>query len=193
MNRRIFIKGGRVTIRNLRVSDLGRVARWINDPETAYLLGIRTTVTLDSQRTWHKNMMNDPTKLVAAIVITRTGRHIGNVGIQNISEPDRNGALNVFIGDKKDRRRGYALEAVELFLRFCFTALDLERVCLLVHEENAAARKLYEAAGFRKEGLLRRHEKYGGRRVNKVVMGVLRDEYFTMKPRNARETARLKR
>jgi len=171
------IQGRKVELRALRKSDLMRVARWLNDPHTAYYMGVKTPVTKSSQQEWYEALGKDPARKVFAIVLRRSGRHIGNISLSAISERDRNAALNIFIGDRRDRGRGYSDEAMILLLKHCFEDLGMHRVYLMLHSDNAAALRLYRACGFTREGVLRDHEQYDGKYVDKIVMGILADEF----------------
>jgi diamine N-acetyltransferase len=174
---RFAAEGKRVALRELRKSDLARTARWINDPRTAYFMGIDAPVTAESQRRWFEALQSDPSRRVFAISLRRTGRHVGNIALSKINARDRNAELNIFIGDAADRRKGYAREALILMFGFFFNELGMNRIHLVVHADNAAARRLYESCGMRREGLLREHECYGGIFTDKIVMGILRKEF----------------
>jgi RimJ/RimL family protein N-acetyltransferase len=171
------IEGKRLVLRELSASDLPLVTRWINRPDVAYFMGISTPVTLAQQKRWFKEASADPARKIFAITLRRGGRIIGNIGLREISERDHNAALNIFIGESADRRKGYSREAIMLLLGYCFETLGMNRVWLKLHSDNTAARKLYESCGIKKEGLLREHECYGGKYVDKIVMGILKSEF----------------
>lgn len=178
-----LIEGARIALRGLRTGDLKSVTRWINEPDTAYYMGVATPVTTASQKKWFDAMQSDESKRVFAVVLRRTGRHIGNIGLSNISGRDRNAMLNIFIGGAADRGKGYAREALLLALYYCFNSLGLNRVWLILHADNKAALRLYESVGMRREGVLRKHEQYGGKYVDKIVMGILKSDFEeVMKP-----------
>jgi len=85
--------------------------------------------------------------------------------------------LQIRIGDAADRGRGVGSEAVGLLLRFAFDDLNLQRVQLHVFADNAAAIRVYEKAGFVREGVLRQAAHIGGKYVDVVLMGILREDY----------------
>ena len=53
---------------------------------------------------------------------------------------------------------------------------DLRRVCLEVHSANERGTRAYRSCGFVEEGRMRGHVWLGGRYVDNVIMGVLREE-----------------
>ncbi|MFA6450947.1 MAG: GNAT family protein, partial [bacterium] len=129
------------------------------------------------QKLWFKTASADPAKLVFAITVKRTGRHVGNISLHAITARNHNAALNIFIGDPADRGKGYAREAIMLLLGHCFDSLGMNRVYLTLHSENETALRLYKLCGMKKEGLLREHECYSGKYVDKIVMGILKSEF----------------
>jgi len=181
------IEGGRLILRSLKASDNPLITKWINQPEIAYFLGISTPISAAQQKRWFKSALADESKMIFAITLRRSGRHIGNIALQQISTRDRNAALNIFIGDPSDRRKGYAEEAMLLLLGYCFNKLGMHRVWLTLHSENKAALRLYESCGMKREGLLREHEHYSGNYVDKIIMGILESEFTNKKTKQRRQ------
>ncbi|MDP8942758.1 MAG: GNAT family N-acetyltransferase [Actinomycetota bacterium] len=71
------------------------------------------------------------------------------------------------------RRRGVAMRALALVVRWGFETLDLGRLELLAEPENEASQRLAERAGFTREGVLRSYRVMKGRRVDFVVFSLL--------------------
>jgi len=77
---------------------------------------------------------------------------------------------------KEHQGRGCALESVKLLLKYAFENLNLNRVSLKVAEKNERAVKLYERAGFRREGILRQDLFIDGEFMNTIAMGILKSD-----------------
>jgi RimJ/RimL family protein N-acetyltransferase len=73
-----------------------------------------------------------------------------------------------------NRGQGYGKEATALALAYCWNRLNLNRVQLVVFGHNARAARVYAAAGFEREGLLRRAAFVDGEWIDLVIMAVLR-------------------
>ena len=56
---------------------------------------------------------------------------------------------------REARRRGVALAAARLVVRWAFEEVGVERLEILTYPGNAASQALAEKLGFRREGLLR--------------------------------------
>ncbi|MFE3098548.1 GNAT family N-acetyltransferase [Streptomyces sp. NPDC059248] len=75
------------------------------------------------------------------------------------------------------QRRGYAAEAVVLFLRFMFAERRFHKCEVEVYAYNEASVALHRRLGFVEEGRLRDHAFLAGRHRDLVIMGLLADEF----------------
>jgi RimJ/RimL family protein N-acetyltransferase len=71
------------------------------------------------------------------------------------------------------RGRGIAIEAVRLLTDWAFSSLGLGRAQAFIATENAAALRVAEGAGFRREGILRGYWEENGARLDVVVLARL--------------------
>lgn len=94
-----------------------------------------------------------------------------------VNWPLRDAWVAIGIGERDYWGRGYGTDAMRLTLRYAFDELNLHRVTLTVWDVNERAIRSYEKAGFKREGLQRETMLREGRRVDTVVMGVLREEW----------------
>jgi RimJ/RimL family protein N-acetyltransferase len=74
------------------------------------------------------------------------------------------------------RGRGLATEALRLLTDWAFTRLGVGRVQVFVATENAAAARVAEGVGFRREGVLRGYWEEDGRRLDVVVSARLAED-----------------
>jgi RimJ/RimL family protein N-acetyltransferase len=114
-----------------------------------------------------------PTSYWFAIDDAASGELIGEIGLVGISRPNRRAGLSVLVLPGF-RRGGAGREAIELLVGWAQDELDLHRVQLHTLPENVAMQRLAEAAGFRREGVLRDYAFERGRFVDNVVYARLR-------------------
>jgi len=81
--------------------------------------------------------------------------------------------MGIMIGDREYQDRGYGTDAVRTILRFAFDEMNLNRVWLHVHEDNARGIAVYRKCGFREEGRLRDVLLWDGVFHDAIVMSVL--------------------
>lgn len=108
---------------------------------------------------------------------------IGFVALFNIEWPHGSAMLAIGIGEAAYRGQGYGSDALRLILNYAFRELNLYRVGLDVIGSNARAIRAYERAGFRREGAWRGAVLRDGARQDRVLMGILRDEWAALQGR----------
>jgi len=112
-------------------------------------------------------------------VITEEGwKPIGNIGLMNVCNIDRDAELGIFIGEKSEWGKGFGRNAIKLMLRYAFQTLNLNRIYLKVFENNLRGIKSYRASGFIEEGRMRQAKFSEGAYLDVVLMSVLRSEWL---------------
>jgi len=172
-----LFRGRLVRLAAPRQEDAAILARWSHD--AGYLRAVDTDYA--RPRGPEAFAPADGTEANAVEFRLRTledDRLIGFVALHSIEWNNRAGLLSIGIGEPGYRGKGYGSEALRLALRYAFDELNLERVGLDVIANNAAAIRAYERAGFRQEGALRSAVLRDGQRHDRIVMGILRDEWL---------------
>jgi len=75
------------------------------------------------------------------------------------------------------RSRGLSSEVGIVLLHYCFAYLNVEKVLVRTLETNEHAAAAARKHGFSREGVLRKHVRRGGRRLDVLVWGLLEEEY----------------
>jgi RimJ/RimL family protein N-acetyltransferase len=101
---------------------------------------------------------------------------IGDCGLWDFDVTGRHCNLGISIGERESWGKGYGRDAVRLLVDYAFKHHNLVKVCLTTTVDNERAIRAYEAAGFEREGVLRRQVWSEGRYQDIVAMGVLRDD-----------------
>jgi RimJ/RimL family protein N-acetyltransferase len=181
-----MLTGTLVRLRPLDMSDLERYYQWINDREvTQFLAGpSRYPFSRAEEEQWLSGAVHrtHPPDVVLAIETSAEGRHIGSVGLHQISGEDRRATMGIMIGDKDFWSRGYGTDAILTLLRFAFDEMNVNRVALEVHADNARAIACYLKCGFVEEGRLRQDRYKKGKYIDSLIMGVLADEFRDRHP-----------
>jgi len=181
MSRKEIIRGKRIGFREVLKSDLPLLSKWTKDPYLAYLVDIKNPLSVDYLRKWLDAVKKDFTRRIYAITLNRTGRNIGIIGISDYANREHGGCLTMFIGDARDRGKGYAREAMLLFLNHYFNVWNLNRIFVIVDADNSAAIRLYEYCGMIREGTLREYEEYKKGYVDKHIMALNKTEFDELK------------
>ena len=176
-----FLVGERLYLRPLETADVdGAYVAWLNDYEvTRYLETGSYPSTPAMTARYVDAMTSSPDNVFLAIVEKGTEIHVGNVKLGPIHRIHQRADMGIMIGDRTRWDRGYGREAVALIVRYGFERLNLHKIGLGVYADHEHAIRLYEGLGFQVEGRLRQHLFRDGRYHDKLVMGVLREEFKT--------------
>lgn len=164
-----------VTLGPLIEEDSKKLFDWINDRELVHLNGPFRSIGSTHHRKWFDTVQERDDLAIFAIR-EKGGRLIGTCQLVNRNPLHQSADLQIRIGDRKDRGRGYGTAAVQSLLQFAFRDWNLHRVQLFVIEGNEAAMRTYEKCGFKREGVLRQAVHIDGQFRDLVLMAVLRDE-----------------
>jgi RimJ/RimL family protein N-acetyltransferase len=182
----------RVILSAIEPEDIPTIVRWRNLPavnsgfieyaplsvnaQTAFLTGLTPE---GSRRLWLINARDaDASPYPKTVRPSDDAVPIGTVGIMAIDHRNRRCEFGpIFIGEMEYRGRGLALDAERLVLEYCFGHLGMHKVIAHVPDTNASVMRLHEAAGFRRDVVLRDHVFRGGRFENLHQLSCLESEF----------------
>ena len=144
----------RVRLRALAEGDLPALHRWYQTAELwDHLVGaFRPRHEAESLAYMRRWLSPSATERRLAIVRDDDGSLLGLTALSPI-EPDKGEAeFHIFLGEARQRGRGYGQAATEAMLAFAFDELALWRVRLRVLKTNEPALRLYARLGFEPEG-----------------------------------------
>ena len=171
------LQGRLVRLRAFEPEDDPIVFAWVNDPEVQEFHGTRYPRSrAQIRRSGEDASTTKYSSSTFAVEALDDGKLIGEVWIGAERPECRSGEVAITIGDKSRWGGGYGTDAMRTLCRFGFEMMNLHRIELHVFSENARARRSYQKAGFREEGLLRECVFKYGRYMDDVVMGMLEGE-----------------
>jgi RimJ/RimL family protein N-acetyltransferase len=170
-----------IYLRYLEIEDLERVYKWHNDRHLYELLvrpfqGV-SHATVEKWLTTKQAYSSQEVNL--AICLTENDCHIGNIYLRDIDWIARHAELSTFIGEATHRSKGYGQIAVRLLIKHAFQDLGLQRLYLVVLQDNQPAIRVYEKCGFVVEGTLRRHVFKNGQFNDVLFMGICASDMAT--------------
>ena len=172
-----MLRTNRVKLSPLGDDDAEILFNWINDRELVLFNSRYRPVHSWQHREWFESVRSRDDVVIFGIRLATDDRLIGTCQVVAIDPHHGTGELQIRIADPAERGQGHGTEAVRLLLSHAFRDLRLRRVELSVFVGNAAARRCYERAGFKEEGVLRQAAWIDGHPVDVVVMGILAHEF----------------
>jgi RimJ/RimL family protein N-acetyltransferase len=168
-----------VTLRELSREDIPLVNRWRQDRDLVDGLGAPARyITEEVDHAWFEDYLRRRgVDVRCVILVAGETEPVGLVSLTGIDPVHRRGEFHLLIGRRDLHGRGLGSDATRRMLRHAFHDLNLHRVFLSVLSSNAAAIRVYEKAGFLREGLARQAAYKRGRYEDLVEMAILSREF----------------
>ena len=174
----MFIKGKKILLRAIELSDADVLRDMINDEEIERMMwGYSFPLAKHQQMKWIEGLSSEKTTFRAMIDVDGTG--IGTVILSNIDMKNGTAEIHIKLAKSSERGKGYGTDAVSALLHYAFYELRLNCVYCRVKEDNIASQRLFEKCGFIKEGCLRARVYRQGRSCDFYEYSVLKSEYVT--------------
>lgn len=141
------IVGERVYLSPIDLEDTDTYTQWINDFSTSVPLGnSHRQFSLHNERAFLESIVS---KHHYAIIAKDTDELLGNCSIFDIHDIHKRAEVGIFIGDEKNRSKGYGTEALQLLCEYAYAILNLHNITLRVFSFNKRAITSYQKVGFR--------------------------------------------
>lgn len=167
-----------MVLRALELGDMEILRSFHNDPEIGNLVGGWSfPISSYEQMKWYENTIADQKNHRFAIETKEDG-FIGITTLTNIDLKNRSAENGMIIGKKDLRGLGYGRDTLMSIMKFAFEELQLNRLDADIAEHNTPSLKLYtEKCGWIEEGRIRQHIYRNNRYYDRVVIGILKEEY----------------
>mgnify|MGYP001618205486 CR=1 FL=1 len=171
---RLAFESSRLTLRIMEDHDATpEYAGWLNDPEVNRYLATKSATIQELQDYIRKKDLQVDA-LFFGVYLKENNAHIGTVKLEPIEPDQKRATIAVMIGDKASWGKGYAAEAMQLLMDWCFNELGFDEVNLGVIAKNAAAIRAYEKLGFVEMKRELAYVQYGDEMHDHVLMAVKR-------------------
>lgn len=175
----VFLEGKNIFLGPLSKEDnLEDYAKWLNGQETTLFMGSgRFPISIDDLKNYIDKYSNSNDGMLLGIFLKKSKKHIGNITLHQIDWRNRHAEIGIFVGDKNERGKGYAIEAIKLVAEHAFSKLNLRKLYTGMIKGNAASKKVFEKVGFKVEGTFKEHFYLNGDYLDCYRLGLLKGEF----------------
>ena len=154
-----MIQGKKITLRSLEPSDINLMYEWENDTTVWPVSGTLTPFSRYTMEQFVKLAHQDiytsrQLRMAIDSKTAETTATIGYIDLFDFEPAHMRAGVGILIADKNYRRKGYALESLELLTDYAFNILHLHQLYCHVHVNNEASIRLFSAAGYKCNGEL---------------------------------------
>jgi diamine N-acetyltransferase len=177
----MLLQGKHLQLRALEPKDLDLLYIWENDPEVWSVSGTLTPFSrfvIEQYLTIsHQDIYSSKELRLMIDVAGKSGsnsKSIGCIDLFDFDPKNKRAGIGILIGDESERRKGYAAEAVEIVIEYCFTTLDLHQVYCSVIADNQDSLALFRKLNFETTGTRKDWNHNKGQFVDEYFMQFIR-------------------
>lgn len=171
------LQGENIFLSPISTDEAEKYTEWMNDLDLTEMIGgSNNVISLEKQKKWIESQsLNN--EYCFSIIKKDTDELIGSCTLFKVNLINKVADLGIYIGEKKERHKGYGTEAINLILHYAFNYLNLENIMLTVLESNKEAISCYEKIGFKLIGKRRNAYTVCNKNINIVYMDILKNEF----------------
>ena len=172
----MLVAGKYIRLRILEPSDAAITLKW-RLSERAFLLN-KGAETVAQQEQW---ILSRPSSELNFIIELISGEAVGMISLIQINTTNKNAEAARFLIGEEALAQGIpvAIESMMLLYQIAFEKLGLERIYGTVVEDNVLMLKWQKFFGMSQEGVMRKHYFINNKFQDAIMVGILRDEFFS--------------
>jgi UDP-4-amino-4,6-dideoxy-N-acetyl-beta-L-altrosamine N-acetyltransferase len=154
--------------------------KWRQQPDVAQFMYSQRSISWADHLNWLSRLAGDPSRRYW--IIEHLGKPIGSANLNNIDAENLRATFGMYVAEAGARMLGTGAAAEFLALEEAFGPLGLEKVSCEVFAVNEAPIRMHLRMGFKQEGIMRRHARFGGAWVDVHLFSILREEWQEKQP-----------
>ncbi|MGQ0829452.1 MAG: GNAT family N-acetyltransferase [Bacteroidota bacterium] len=170
------LQGKHILLRALEPGDIDALYRWENEPENWKVSSTQTPFSRFVLEQYIASAHQDiySVKQLRLMICTNENKSIGCIDLFDFEPNHQRAGIGVLIAEKSERRNGYASEALELLIGYCFLSLNLHQLYCNITTDNEASVLLFQKHGFQITGIKKQWIRDGDRFKDELLLQRIR-------------------
>ena len=169
-----------IILRAPEPSDLDVLYHWENDPAIWHVSNTYTPFSKYILEKYIENAHLDiyQVKQLRLMIDVRDNgnmhaRPVGTIDLFDFDPYHNRAGIGILIGEKSDRRKGYASLALRKFIDYSFNTLQLHQLYCNISQGNTESLKLFRKCGFHVTGLKTDWIKTPGKYISEYILQLI--------------------
>ena len=160
-------------------SDIDTLYQWENDTDNWKVSSTQTPFSKNLLEqyiaTAHQDIYSvKQLRLMIDVEEDETKKSVGCIDLFDFEPNHLRAGIGVLIAEKSDRRNGYASEALELLINYCFETLNLHQLYCNITINNEASVLLFQKHGFLITGIKKQWIRDGAKFNDELMLQKIR-------------------
>lgn len=175
------ILNGKITsLRALEPGDIDLLYSWENNSSIWQLSNTLTPFSRHIIKQFIDNSHQDIFQLKQLrLMIEKTNEKetqtIGTIDLFDFDPMHKRAGIGILIADTKDRKKGYASDALDILIKYSFHTLQLHQLYCNITDDNPDSIKLFQSKGFELIGTKKDWLIYPSGAKNELMFQLIRD------------------
>lgn len=152
-----YLKGKNIHLRTPVISDAEFLYKWENNTSIWQVSDRNTALSQGEIEEFIQGNHHDlySEKQLRFIICLNNETHdaVGCVDLFDYNETYRRAGIGILIGDEENREKGYAVESLELLIKYSFDILNMHQLYCTIHATNKASINLFKKLKFQITGI----------------------------------------
>jgi diamine N-acetyltransferase len=174
----VSLNGEHILLRAVEPSDLDILHQWENNAEIWQVSNTYAPFSRNIIKKYIENAQLDifeakQLRLMIDLKEKDKQRTIGTIDLFDFEPMHKRAGIGILISENKDRRNGYAREALTIMINYCFEILNLHQLFCNIVKNNKASLKLFRKKGFEIIGLKKQWCLNNGKWVDEYMLQLI--------------------
>ncbi|MGZ4056166.1 MAG: GNAT family N-acetyltransferase [Bacteroidia bacterium] len=157
------LQGQYVLLRAIEPEDIDILYQWENDTENWNISNTQAPFSRFVLEQYITAAQQDiySAKQLRLMICDVEKKPVGCIDLFDFDPNHLRAGIGILIAEKTDRKKGYASEALQLLIEYCFLSLNLHQLYCNIGIDNEASVLLFQKHGFRITGLKKEWHREG--------------------------------
>lgn len=145
-----MLKGKNIYLRVVDIDDATTLFLWENNPDNWKIshTEVPFSMTAIHELVENQSEIRKYGQLRFMICELESDFSVGTIDLFDTNFQHGFASVGILIAEEKERRKGYAKEALQLLITYCSEILQLRNLKCNIHDDNEASCRLFEEVGF---------------------------------------------
>src|ERR1035437_2964045 len=170
------LTGEKISLRAIEPQDIDVLYQWENDTENWLVSNTQTPFSRFVLEQYIASAHEDiySAKQLRLIICDPENKAVGSIDLFDFEPNHFRAGIGILIAEKTDRKKGYASEALNLLINYCFDTLNLHQIYCNITTDNEASILLFQKQGFQITGIKKQWIRDGGKFKDELILQLIR-------------------
>lgn len=174
-----MLKNEVVYLRALEPTDLNFLYQIENDTQIWHVSGTQSPYSKYVLKQYLDNATLDifQAQQLRLVICLPDHTAVGLIDLFDFSPKDKRAGVGIVISEERYKQKGYAKNALQILINYCFSVLDLHQLYANIEQDNSPSILLFSQVGFELIGVKKQWNKRGNEYIDEGLYQLLNKQH----------------